>query len=268
MSSTVEKEADPTTARKRRMEILASTRKRLKEEPQDDNEDDEDEDDENSTRMEEIQNIKPKTKYQNRYEPEVPMTKDQAAEWRREARRKRNRESAAASRNKIRNRINELEGEVQDWKERYSTLMQRISDVEQRQMQVQPMNQESAPLILQPAQGPAGADVNQYVSPCTTPASSINPALALDVDLNASIDDLPFHLSMPSFESNAQDQDTINLATARVATEVPDIDTNVNVNTHTPDTNTANTDTVHVPSPLGNATPNEFHVIETRSRPA
>ena len=36
-------------------------------------------------------------KYQNRYEPEVPMTKEELAEWRREARKKRNRESAAAS---------------------------------------------------------------------------------------------------------------------------------------------------------------------------
>jgi hypothetical protein len=266
MASTPEKEADPTIARKRRMEILASTRKRVKEETHEDNEDDEDHYDENSTHMKDIHNIKPRTKYQNRYEPEVPMTKEQAAEWRREARRKRNRESAAASRNKIRNRINELEDEVLDWKDRYSTLMQRISHLEERHIQGHPMNQESAPIPLQPAQGSDGADFNQYVSPCTTPASSIHPALALDVDLNASIDDLPFHLSMPSFESNAQDQDS-NLATARVPTQ--EHDTNIHVDAHIPHTNTANTDTVHVPTtPLRNATPNEFHLIETRSRPA
>ena len=70
-------------------------------------------------------------KYQNRYEPDVPMTKEQLAEWRREARKKRNRESAAASRNKVRTRITELEGEVKEWKSKYNALMTRIEQLEQ-----------------------------------------------------------------------------------------------------------------------------------------
>ena len=69
-------------------------------------------------------------KYQNRYEPDVPMSKEELAEWRREARKKRNRESAAASRNKVRTRIAELEGEVKEWKSKYSTLMARIEQLE------------------------------------------------------------------------------------------------------------------------------------------
>jgi bZIP transcription factor len=51
---------------------------------------------------------------QVKYNPDIPMSKEQLAAWRREARRVRNRESAAASRQRIRNRISELEDEVSD----------------------------------------------------------------------------------------------------------------------------------------------------------
>lgn len=74
--------------------------------------------------------IKSNTKYQNRYEPEVPMSKEEEAEWRKEARRQRNRESAANSRNKIRIRIEELENEVENWKNKYKYLMDRIAFLE------------------------------------------------------------------------------------------------------------------------------------------
>ena len=70
-------------------------------------------------------------KTQIRYDPEVPMDKDQLAAWRREARRVRNRESAAASRQRIRNRINELEDEVGQWKAKYSQAMERLSSLQQ-----------------------------------------------------------------------------------------------------------------------------------------
>jgi len=69
-------------------------------------------------------------KIQIRYDPEVPMSKDQLAAWRREARRVRNRESAAASRQRIRNRISELEDEVGDWKAKYSQAIQRLDALE------------------------------------------------------------------------------------------------------------------------------------------
>lgn len=59
-----------------------------------------------------------KKKPQMRYDPSVPMTKEEAAVWRREQRRKRNRDSAAASRQRQRNRILELEGEVAEWKKK------------------------------------------------------------------------------------------------------------------------------------------------------
>ena len=71
-----------------------------------------------------------KKKTQIRYDPEVPMNKEQLAAWRREARRVRNRESAAASRQRIRNRISELEDEVNQWKSKYSQAMQRLEALE------------------------------------------------------------------------------------------------------------------------------------------
>lgn len=69
-------------------------------------------------------------KTQIRYDPDVPMNKDQLAAWRREARRVRNRESAAASRQRIRNRISELEDEVGEWKAKYSNAIQRLEALE------------------------------------------------------------------------------------------------------------------------------------------
>mmetsp|Transcript_31058 Transcript_31058/g.59002 ORF Transcript_31058/g.59002 Transcript_31058/m.59002 type:complete len:374 (-) Transcript_31058:377-1498(-) len=50
------------------------------------------------------------------------MSREELSEWRKEQRRKRNRESAAASRNKTRARIDELEGEVTQWKGRYNEM--------------------------------------------------------------------------------------------------------------------------------------------------
>lgn len=71
-----------------------------------------------------------KKKTQIRYDPDVPMSKEQLAAWRREARRVRNRESAAASRQRIRNRISELEDEVNNWKKKYTEAMQRLQSLE------------------------------------------------------------------------------------------------------------------------------------------
>ena len=70
---------------------------------------------------------------QIRYDPDVPMNKEQLAAWRREARRVRNRESAAASRQRIRNRIAELESEVAEWKAKYEAAMKQIRAYESKQ---------------------------------------------------------------------------------------------------------------------------------------
>jgi hypothetical protein len=69
-------------------------------------------------------------KKQARYVPGVAMSKDELKNWRKEARRVRNRESAAASRNRTRQRIDELEGEVAILKSKYSEALQKILDLQ------------------------------------------------------------------------------------------------------------------------------------------
>jgi hypothetical protein len=69
-------------------------------------------------------------KKHSRYDPGVPMNRDELKVWRKEARRVRNRESAAASRMRNRERIDELEIEVDAIKSRYAAALQRIVDLE------------------------------------------------------------------------------------------------------------------------------------------
>lgn len=71
-------------------------------------------------------------KNQIQYNPDVPMSKEELTAWRREMRRVRNRESAAASRRKVRDRIEELEDEVKTWKERYAEVMVKLSEAESK----------------------------------------------------------------------------------------------------------------------------------------
>jgi len=74
----------------------------------------------------------PLKKLQVRYDPEIPMSKDQTTVWRRDQRRKRNRESAAASRERQRNRISELETEVAGWKIKFDEANARLTRLEEK----------------------------------------------------------------------------------------------------------------------------------------
>jgi len=69
---------------------------------------------------------------QNFYAPPSisSMSRDELSEWRKEQRRKRNRESAAASRNKTRAKIEELEGEVNQWKDKYREMENKMRCME------------------------------------------------------------------------------------------------------------------------------------------
>jgi hypothetical protein len=118
---------DPAEARKRRKEIMQSLRAEGEETK------------EGEAASADSDALPPKKrkvskkeikKTQVRYDPEVPMDKEQLAAWRKEARRVRNRESAAASRQRIRDRINELEGEVGQWKQKYAMAMERLEQLE------------------------------------------------------------------------------------------------------------------------------------------
>lgn len=69
-------------------------------------------------------------KKQARYEPVIPMSKTELSKWRKEARRVRNRESAAASRRKTRDRIDELESQVKELEAKYGAALKRIAELE------------------------------------------------------------------------------------------------------------------------------------------
>jgi hypothetical protein len=62
------------------------------------------------------------------------MNREELKAWRKEARRVRNRESAAASRKRTRDRIEELEGQVQVLEDKYSAALQRIAELEADKM--------------------------------------------------------------------------------------------------------------------------------------
>lgn len=75
-----------------------------------------------------------------RYDPGVKLSKDELKAWRKEARRVRNRESAAASRKKNRESIHKLESEVADMKrmhdemkKKYDSALKYIIDLEDKQ---------------------------------------------------------------------------------------------------------------------------------------
>jgi hypothetical protein len=111
---------------------------------------------------------KPSKKPQMKYDPEVPMTKDEAAAWRREQRRKRNRESAAASRQRQRDRITELEIELDDWKDKYAEMMDKIAQLESATSQPDGKPAVTRPLTI--------TSPSKFVSPQTSPNHSPSPS--------------------------------------------------------------------------------------------
>ncbi|EJK70566.1 hypothetical protein THAOC_08062 [Thalassiosira oceanica] len=68
------------------------------------------------------------------YNPEVQMTEKQLTQWRREMRRVRNREAAAASRKKVRDRIDDLENRASKWRSRYEDAINRIGEAERERL--------------------------------------------------------------------------------------------------------------------------------------
>lgn len=107
-------------------------------------------------------------KPQMKYDPDVPMTKEEAAVWRREQRRKRNRESAAASRQRQRDRIAELEVELDDWKDKYNEIMKKIHEMEElARMKVTDELIDSLPTT-----GFVSPKSPVRISPCDTPVTS------------------------------------------------------------------------------------------------
>lgn len=105
-------------------------------------------------------------KPQMKYDPDVPMTKEEATAWRREQRRKRNRESAAASRQRQRDRITELEVEVEEWKYKYEAIMGSIKQLEESSGKV------PSDLLFPEQSQPLPESYSKFVSPPASPGHS------------------------------------------------------------------------------------------------
>ena len=105
---------------------------------------------------------------QNYYAPPdlASMTKDELSEWRKEQRRRRNRESAAASRAKNKERIEELEGEVNSWKTKYAALEDKMRCMERHIEFLMKMNNNS------PQEGQVPPPPTPVVSRPTSPPRS------------------------------------------------------------------------------------------------
>jgi hypothetical protein len=110
-------------------------------------------------------------KKQARYEPVVPMSKEELSEWRKEARRVRNRESAAASRRKTRERIDELEGHVHVLETKYAKALERIAELEKTS---QPTTPVAGPSIENATTTPPAAILIENQAPSTVRTVSPN----------------------------------------------------------------------------------------------
>jgi chromosome segregation ATPase len=183
---------DATMARKRRRDILRGSSqtsvemeqsgKRPKIEESYSDNDDDDESCATSLKKPSIRGIK----RQARYEPGVPMTREQLAAWRKEARRVRNRESAAASRKKTRERIDQLEDELAELQRKYEVALKRIVVLEgQGQDQGAPeMISQDLSLRRQVVSPPnTPPSVRSTFEPSSPPTFSLNDGLmGQDVD--------------------------------------------------------------------------------------
>ena len=112
------------------------------------------------------------------------MTKEETAAWRKEQRRKRNRESAAASRQKQRDRIDELEVEVGQWRSKYEEAMRKLVVLEQKQ--------QSSPAVLssndvQSFMTDLDGATSAMISPCASPQVSSMPAPSVDMTVLSSL---------------------------------------------------------------------------------
>jgi len=140
-------------------------------------------------------------KPQMKYDPDVPMTKEEATAWRREQRRKRNRESAAASRQRQRDRINELEDEVESWKTKYESTMAAIAKLEEQQADGVSAAEDLVSTLL-----PSLPSCSKFVSPPSSPGHSPSYDVSEPVSPIASsslISTIPPHIVSPKEETSS-----------------------------------------------------------------
>ncbi|KAL7569222.1 hypothetical protein ACA910_016778 [Epithemia clementina (nom. ined.)] len=144
-------------------------------------------------------------KRQARYEPGVPMTKEELQKWRKQARRVRNRESAAASRQKTRERITELEAEVSELQAELAKARARIAELEAAASRQSTLpssvmsdaNHGSAILTVSPQASRVSPVSSPASSPRSPPKSLLPPANFL-LDSCAPSIPLPTMISRPT----------------------------------------------------------------------
>jgi hypothetical protein len=127
----------------------------------------------------------PGFKQGSRYEPEVPMARAALSEWRKQARRVRNRESAAASRQKTRDRIEELESEVAELHDKYEAALKRIAQLEH----------------LTTANSEELIDTSSLVASTPEVAPTVSPPLSPRATLSFSLEGHP-DLVLPSYQQS------------------------------------------------------------------
>lgn len=140
-------------------------------------------------------------KPQMKYDPDVPMTKNEAALWRREQRRQRNRLSAAQSRERQRNRISELENELDQWKDKYAAVQAKIDSL-MAQQQASTVSDDdaratspipstiSSRVIIAPSGSPTSCLSMMVVNPSQDDKFDIIMSLSYD-DLESAADNTP-----------------------------------------------------------------------------
>jgi hypothetical protein len=143
-------------------------------------------------------------KPQMRYDPAVPMSKEETAAWRREQRRKRNRESAAASRQRQRDRIEELEEEVEEWKDKFNDAMSRLQHLEQLLLRPPLLAPVSCATV--PANVPMTLPSMPSRNPLTVSPSSSPPHSPVQSSLSSRTIPGPFLLALPTVDGQTQDE--------------------------------------------------------------
>lgn len=133
---------------------------------------------------------------QNFYAPQSisAMTKEELSNWRKEQRRKRNRESAAASRTKTKARIDELEGEVEKWKALCDEMSGKMAGMERHLAQLMRQCHESQQRQKQQQQHQPVA-MNRVVSQPNSPPRVTSPAPPAAVAMETNV---PFYPPLAS----------------------------------------------------------------------
>lgn len=155
-------------------------------------------------------------KPQNFYAPPSGenMTKEELTTWRKEERKKRNRESAAASRNKIKGRITELESELSEWKLKYADMEDKMRAMKQHIQLLTQLNGNSS--STQDQDVPLPTAISHPNSPQISPVPSAVTSFALPPPASSSSHTIP---NVPNLFPNllSEPQNSAKVETQQVA---------------------------------------------------